>query len=68
MHKLFGCRYVLESGHCAVVRTLDDGYAFGRFRYPRHVFEQIKTYTIMAEAKRAFDAYKQAMSAWRKAA
>ena len=68
VHKLFGSRYVLESEHCAVVRTPDDGYAFGRFRYPRHVFEQIATYTFMAEAKRAFDGYNQARSTWRKTA
>ena len=68
MHKLFGCPYVLESAHCAVIRTQDGGYAFGRFRKPRHEFEQIGTYTYIAEAKRAFDAYNQAMSTWRKAA
>jgi hypothetical protein len=68
VYKLFGCPYVLESEHCAVIRTLDEGYAFGRFRHPRHAFERIATYTYMAEAKRAFDAYNQGMSAWLKAA
>jgi hypothetical protein len=68
VYKLFGCPCVFESEHCAVIRTPDDGYAFGRFRHPRHAFERIATYTFMAEAKRAFDAYNLGMSAWRKAA
>lgn len=68
MYKLFGCRFVLESEDCAVIRSHDDGYVFGRFRYPRHAFEQIATFTEMAAAKRAFDAYNQALSVWRIAA
>jgi hypothetical protein len=44
VYKLFGCPYVLESEHCAVIRTLDEGYAFGRFRNPRNAFERIGTH------------------------
>ncbi len=64
LDKLFGCPFVLESKYCAVIRTHDEGYAFGLFRYPRRAFEQIATYTQMIAAKRAFDTYNQAMRAW----
>jgi hypothetical protein len=68
LYKLFGCPFVLDSKYCAVIQTPDNGYAFGVFRYPRRTFEQVATYTYMADAKRAFDAYNQAMRHWRKAA
>jgi hypothetical protein len=67
LYRLFGCPLVFESKHCAVIHTSDDGYAFGRFLYPRHVFEQIATYTRVAEAKRAFDAYNKVTSSGHKA-
>jgi hypothetical protein len=67
LYRLFGCPLVFESKHCAVIQTSDDGYAFGRFLYPRHAFEQIATYKCMAEAKRAFDAYNKITFSGRKA-
>ena len=68
MYRLFGCPIVLDSKCCAVIRTPDNGYAFGLFHYPRRTFEEVATYTYMADAKRAFDAYNRAMRHWRKAA
>ncbi len=47
-------RYLVESGHCAVVRRDDGAYLLGYFRAPRREWTYMATFDQEASARRAF--------------